>query len=698
MKKTLTIIKTLSLTLTVSLVSLPLVKAQEKEVEVSVKDLPKISISSAMGGFHADFSGKNVSTTFLISNLNKWLGTDSNHTFELIDTKTDDLGIKRSIVQHYYKNIKVADEQILIHEKEGKVIYVNGEFTGNINLVANTSLPKERVESIIHADMGISEVSFSDFEKVIAKAYGNKEINLYSTSRICARSRKGLQAYVYYIDNETGKIIKKLDKIYRENLKPVIKNISIDKKVFVGIMPTVSPLLDTPSTSTTYYKGNQNITVDSYNGGFRLKDAAQNIHTRNATDWGGDADSSTGELVGNITEYTNNTANFTSDATKPAVEVHWAMEIARNYYLNRHSRNSYDNNGSIIKNYYNVNFNADSPDKPYDGTNAAAVDVQGIVCMLYGNGATDMFGSLLQFYHPIVGIDVAGHEYSHLIVSRTANLAYQRESGALNESFADMMGAAVEFYSNVNPNWTIGEGIPNSQLLPGLGTYMRNMADPKAAVTNKQPNTYQGSYWKNASASCVPDENNDQCGVHTNSGVGNYWFYLLSMGGSGINDNGTSFNVAGITIQKAEKIAYRTLVTYLTSNSGYIEAYNGSIQAAKDLYGIGSNEVQQVENAWCAVGLGNCANQLAVNESIKQATDKITIYPNPIHNGQFTIVSNSKGNAEYEIFDLSGKLIKTSEKLQKGVNKININQIQAGVYVVKVNMEGNIISKKIVVE
>ncbi|SIT24628.1 Por secretion system C-terminal sorting domain-containing protein [Chryseobacterium ureilyticum] len=696
MKKTLTIIKTLCFSLSVGLAPLTLVQAQEKSIEVSTKDLPRILTSSAMGNFYANFNGKKVSTDFLIPNLNKWFGIDSNHTFEFVSAKTDDIGVKRSVFQHFYKKVKVADELILVHEKDGKVLYVNGELTGNINLVVDFPLAKEKVEKIVSEDLGTPNVNFADFEQFITKVDEGEEIGLYSTSQINAVTRKGLKAYVFYIDNKSGKIVKKLSKIYKDNLPSVINPILVSEKKSVGIVPVVTPLLDTSSTSATYYKGNRNITVDSFNGQFRLKNTSRNIYTRDGTGWDGDADFLNGELTGTINEYTNSTANFTSVATKPAVEVHWAMEISHDYYMNRHNRNSYDGNGSIIKNYYNINMKAGS-NEPYDGANAGAIDAQGLVVMIYGNGKVEYQGQLIPILNPVVGIDIAGHEYSHLLVSRTANLAYERESGALNESFADMFGTAIEFYSGVNPNWTMGEGIPN----PAIGAFMRSMSNPNSgpvAFGSQQPDTYKGTYWKDASASCTPNTDNDRCGVHTNSGVGNYWFYLLSQGGSGTNDNGTAFNVSGITIQKAEKIAYRTLANYLTANSAYIDAYNGSIQAVIDLYGAGSNEHQQVENAWCAVGLGNCANVLAVSDVVKTDKQQLKIYPNPVNNGRFTIESDIKGNVEYEIFDLSGKLIKPSEKLKSGINDVIIGQVGTGVYVVKIKTDGKTISKKVVVK
>src|SRR6476469_10549374 len=99
-----------------------------------------------------------------------------------------------------------------------------------------------------------------------------------------------------------------------------------------------------------------------------------------------------------------------------------------------------------------------------------------------------------------------------------------------------------------------------------------------------QPDTYKGTYWVSTANVTA---GNDYGGVHTNSGVLNYWFYLLSVGGSGTNDLGTSFSVSGITIQKAAKIAYRAERLYLTPNSKYAAARKATMQAAADLFGLG---------------------------------------------------------------------------------------------------------------
>ena len=91
--------------------------------------------------------------------------------------------------------------------------------------------------------------------------------------------------------------------------------------------------------------------------------------------------------------------------------------------------------------------------------------------------------------------------------------------------------------------------------------------------------------------------------MHTNSGVQNHWFYLLSEGGSGVNDNGYVYNVEGIGLDHAEQIAYRNLTVYLMPGSQYFDAREGSMNAAIDLFGNDSPELQSVVDAWNAVGV-----------------------------------------------------------------------------------------------
>src|SRR4029079_10626020 len=126
-----------------------------------------------------------------------------------------------------------------------------------------------------------------------------------------------------------------------------------------------------------------------------------------------------------------------------------------------------------------------------------------------------------------------------------------------------------------------------------MGWIIRDMSNPNA---EGQPDTYLGLNWYTGSG--------DNGGVHYNSGVGNFMYYLLVTGGSGTNDNGDAYSVTGIGLDHASRILYRTNTTYLSSLSQYPDWRTACINAATDLYGAGSNDVTQVQNAWHAVGIG----------------------------------------------------------------------------------------------
>jgi hypothetical protein len=180
-------------------------------------------------------------------------------------------------------------------------------------------------------------------------------------------------------------------------------------------------------------------------------------------------------------------------------------------------------------------------------------------------------------------------------------LVYAGESGALNESFSDIFGEMIENYVAGPNDWLMGEDRTDGAI--------RDMSDPNDF---SDPDTYLGTFWKNTCGGC-----SDNGGVHSNSGVQNYWFYLVAVGGSGTNDNGDDFNVTGIGRTAASAIAFRNQTVKLTTNSDYAAARAGAIEAAEDLYGPCSNEVKQVTNAWYAVGVGAAYCEAVLTSPLK---------------------------------------------------------------------------------
>lgn len=163
-------------------------------------------------------------------------------------------------------------------------------------------------------------------------------------------------------------------------------------------------------------------------------------------------------------------------------------------------------------------------------------------CMVFGN-AKDSGGRAL----PLTAMDVCGHELSHGLQTFTTEFVYQGESGALNESIADVFGVFLEFYVNSPidvPDWQMGEQ---------FHMVIRDMSQPSRY---RQPEYYHGRNWWTSSE--------DQGGVHTNSGVTNYLCYLTVHGKTFTNERGETFDLSppsGFTYVEYIKHLYNVLVS-----------------------------------------------------------------------------------------------------------------------------------------
>jgi len=283
-----------------------------------------------------------------------------------------------------------------------------------------------------------------------------------------------------------------------------------------------------------------------------------------------------------------------------AWDAHWGAEVVYDYWKQKQNRLSFDGNDAKIKSFIHSGVGYDNAF--WNGS-----------VMTYGDGSFPAPGG----FKPLTSLDVCGHEIGHGVCSFTADLVYAKESGAMNEGYSDIWAACVEYFairfvdpslSSVYKPFYIGEQIAANPARP-----LRRMDNPKA---ESDPDTYGGQFWRNPN--CSPTLANDYCGVHTNSGVLNKWFYLLTVGsgaGSGpdasyageddeINDLGNRYSVQGLGFDVAEKIAYLTELM-LTSTATFAEARAVSLQVAAALSGNPcSNTVKSVTDAWYAVGVG----------------------------------------------------------------------------------------------
>ena len=262
-----------------------------------------------------------------------------------------------------------------------------------------------------------------------------------------------------------------------------------------------------------------------------------------------------------------------------AVDAHFGLQTTWDFYHNVLGRNGIDGKGRPA---YNLVHYASGFDNAFWD--------DGCFCMTYGDGDT---------FKSVTCLDVVGHEVSHGLCSATAGLVYEGESGGLNEASSDIFGTLVQLYGTAGrgqgatvpesgARWTIGADL-ETPLFPRPLRYMY-----KPSLDGSSPDAWS------------PDL--DELDVHHSSGPMNRAFYFLSQGASADKADDTYSDylpkgMRGIGNDKALRIWWRTLSTYLTPTSGYLDARRGCIRAAADLFGPAGPEACAVRQAFHGINV-----------------------------------------------------------------------------------------------
>ncbi len=488
---------------------------------------------------------------------------DESLDFVLEKEETDKLGFRHLRFRQHANGIPIRFAAFILHLKENQVLSSSGKFYSSLSLQTPQLSEKEALQIALD-DFGASkykwelpaEEAFLKQEQSDPEAtYFPKGELVYFGQDASEKAEDQTAAYVF--------------NIYAQE---PLSRLKYYINVLDGSIVYIENLIHTgnePATAHTSYSGIKRMLTDSVAPNtYHLRETARGNGVETFDLNNGTQYSQSVDFVDSDTLWDS----FSPSINRYATDAHWGTEMTYDYFFNIHGRNSIDNLGFTLRSY--VHYSTNYVNAFWDGQR-----------MTYGDGDATT--------NPLTTLDITGHEVTHGLTNFSSGLIYGLESGALNESFSDIFGVTVEQYArNGNWNWTMGEEI---------GSAFRSLSNPKAYG---DPDTYKGSNWYNL-VNCNPSSGNGWCGVHTNSGVQNYWFYLLSEGGSGTNDRGDAYQVDSIGIIKASRVAFRNNTFYLTPSSDYEEARYFAFRSAVDLYGACSPEVEAVIDAWHAVGVGD---------------------------------------------------------------------------------------------
>ena len=432
--------------------------------------------------------------------------------------------------QQVYKEIPVYGHKLIVHSnRNGETTSINGDYDPEVNLQGidvQAKLTKDQAIQVAKSTSGLTDVLRFDLQTAEQCIYNfDDRYHLAYAVKISTLEGEKPAYWAIFVDAINGEIINKYSLIKTVNATGSGTGVLNDTKV-----------LNTDLINNLYY----------------LRDITRPMHTNAGggiiTYSASNGKSETGAIL-------TDTDNYWSDPA--GIDAHYYAGVVYNYYLTKFQRDSFDGQGSNINSvvHYLTNYN----NAFWNGSR-----------MVYGDGDGVEFA-------PISGaLDVVGHELTHAVIDYSAELDYHDQSGALNESFADVFGDLIE---NKSDNlWLIGEDVTTPKV---SGDALRSMSNP--TLYDQPDNMKDYVYLPNT-------EKGDNGGVHINSGIPNKAFYNF-------------VTSAGVTRDDAGQVWYRALTQYLTPGSQFLDAGNATIEAAKDLFGSNSTQVLAVTNAWNDVGV-----------------------------------------------------------------------------------------------
>ncbi len=467
--------------------------------------------------------------------------------FTLNKVENDNIGMTHVRLQQQYKNIPVYGAEVVFHGRHQTMDYMNGNYvpTPILSSVTPQKSASEAVSSMsahlskqtIITDLTAQQKQILKYNAatvtlIILPVVNAKQIDYKLAYQIMVRPNF-IEVWYYFIDANSLKVLE----FYNGTC-----HVNGPKTANANDLNGISRTINTYEYNSKFY------CVDATKAMFKLANSTFPdqgvgvIETFNANN-------TSGASLYNISTTTN------SGWTALSVSAHFTAGLAFDYYKNTFNRNSINGLGGTVTSIINVTEpNGQAMDNAYWNGSA----------MFYGNGSVA--------FKPLAGaIDVGGHEMTHGVIGASANLEYKAQSGAINESMADVFGCMMD-----KNDWQMGEDITKTSYI-ATGC-LRDLSNPH----NGNGNGYQPakmSEYKNTSL----DQAGDFGGVHANSGIANFAYYLYA---------------TAITKVKAEQVYYRALTLYLTKTSQFLDLRYAVVKSATDLYGAGAAEITAAKSAF----------------------------------------------------------------------------------------------------
>lgn len=236
------------------------------------------------------------------------------------------------------------------------------------------------------------------------------------------------------------------------------------------------------------------------------------------------------------------------------------------FYRRVFGRNSLDGRGMILRS--SVHLSQRLNNAFWDGSQ-----------MVYGDGDGAIFRDLTR------PLELVAHELTHGVIAHSSGLSYRGEAGALNESFADVMGSLVKQWrlrqTARRADWLMGRQMMGPAV---RARALRTLTGDKAFTGDPLLGTDpQPKYYRDRVRFPDPD-----VAAHLNSGIPNHAFYLVAT------------RLGGFAWTRAGAIWYEAMTT-LAARSNFATAADHTVAIARRRFG--PTVARVVAKAWKDVGV-----------------------------------------------------------------------------------------------
>jgi len=574
--------------------------------------------------------------------LRQELGLNQDHDLKVQSHHQDHLGQSHTRFHQYYQGVRVWEGEAIAHYNQaGQRLGLTSELKPGIGLFVHPVLSDKEALAIADKDLApkgayavlpTSElVVYPVSHQVVrperatileakrsATDYVQQVSHYVLAYHIHSQIENGAEETIhadYLVDAQTGAILKKWNTLHTAAAT---------------------------GTGNSQYSGVISLHTNLNGSSYELSDVSgvlpfKTYNLNHATSGTGTLYTDADNTWGDGANYVSGGSTTSANGQTAAVDAHYGLQTAASFYKNVLGRNGIDNTGRAT--YARVHYSSSYDNAFWDDTSYS---------ITFGDGSS---------FKSLESLDVAGHELTHGVTSTTANLTYSGESGGLNEATSDIFGTFVVYYAlgAGDTGSTVPDSIPSSN----LNGYVPWTVGAQLSST---PLRY---LYKPSLDGTSPDAWSSSIGnldVHYSSGPLNRAIYFLSNGATVSGNTSTPYlpsGAAGIGNDKAARIWYRALSTYLTSSSNYAAARTAAISAVKDLYGAGGAEEQAVWNAFHGINVGAAWSGTATT-AVTITPTSVTVAPSATYQFTAAVTGNSNTAVTWSVVEAGGGSVSTS--------------------------------------